>query len=577
MIRPIQTARGWLTAIIPLVAATLSCGQLQLIAVTPVPDGQSTPTVEPTSTPTQAATPDIQASPIPLPTALPTPTVIPTPTPSYPWTTGEIRVYPGPLHYAGDVLTFEIGLENMRQLAGDASITLSIDNAAPRSVAWELAYSPLRANVLVLRWAWDTGTLTGLHQITVSIPNEVNTAPEILTTHVNILPASSRPVQERNARWRTLRTGCCLLSYLTGTAAARDILSIARQTDEDIAAIEKRAGFPVSGKPVPITLIDNVWGNGAYASAELVLTYVDRSYIDLDLNSVTRHEVAHWLMRPLEHETPTLLQEGVAVYLAGGHYKTEPIAERASALIASDLYIPLGDLTDNFRSHQHESAYIEAAGLVAYLTETYGWDQFLALYSAKDIGLTDSAWLNIAMQNTFGKSLRQIEQGYRTWLRAHPPGNQVDDLKLTIGVFDAIRQYQDLYAPYQESLPTAQKAIDAGSTAEFIREPTTPENIALEAMLIEVERALRENRYADGEDLLSAVNAALDTGDFTQPPTLDFYQIARLVADQGYEAQQISIADTQATVRAIKRWPHIDVLNLIHTPDGWQIAPNPEP
>jgi hypothetical protein len=482
-------------------------------------------------------------------------------------------VYPGPLHYAGDVLSIEVIIENMDRLPDATAATLSIDDRPPLPIVPFVAYSPLRENALDFRWAWDTTDQAGLHSLTITVPIDKQGTTQKLDTHIEILPAEEHPKQEQGAVWVERILPCCRVDYITHTAAARDINKLSDRITNSVATLERKIEFPMSGKPIPIVLIDNMWGNGAFTSSDVVISYVDRDYVSINIDNIIRHEGAHYAMRPLEHQTPLILMEGVAVYAADGHYKPEPIPERASALLVLDRYVPLTELTEDFYSHQHEAAYIEAAGLVSYLTETYGWAKFLNLYSTEDLESTGADWLDQALDLTYGKRLSEVEVDYKAWLQQHPPGEQVEDLRLTIDLLDTVRQYEALYAPYEESLPSVEEAKREGATAEFIREPSAPENVALEALLAQAGRDLEDGSYASCEAIIKAVSATLTNQDFTQPPVSDYLAIAREVASQGYEAQRIDILGNQATVRAIRTWPRLETLTLFFDGTTWRLKP----
>ncbi len=554
----------------PLILAALACGPLA-VAPTSTPVGSSA-----AGLPALTATPTVllpSVEPITLPPPQPTPTPIPTPTPPYPWLDGEVRVYPGPLHYAGDRLTVEVVVQNIDRLPSDQHAVLAVDGQ-PLPVEPMVVHSPLRDDVLVFRWAWDTTDQAGRHRLRVTLPLNLRGEALALDFAVQILPADQRPRQERNARWTQERIpGCCVLNTISETAAHRDVDLIARQAQQAMADVESRLGFRIAGKPVPITLIDNVWGNGGYAANEVVLTYVDRSYVVPDLATTLRHELTHWAMRSRGGNAPAILSEGLAVVVAGGHYRPAPIGERAAALLDLGWYIPLADLADNFWQHQHEIAYLEAAGLVYYLIQTYDMRTFLRMYSTEQPALTGAAWLDAALQDTYNLTLDEVEARYRTWLAAHPAGGQREDVRLTVYLYDTIRRYQDLYAPYQEALPSAEEARAAGQVAEFLREPSEAENIALETMLIAAQRALAGGQYAQAEALVNAVNATLDDGNFTRELVSDYLAIVHAVSDAGYEAQQVQIVDQQAQVVAIRDWPRLETLTLTFDGKAWHITP----
>ena len=554
--------------LVALLSATLACGSL-ITPLTPTPTlspGSLFQLVTPTPPPTATAT----VAPPPLPTPLPTATPLPTPTPETPWLQGEVRAYPGPLHYEGDILSLEVPIHNIDDLPNGRTPLVAIDDGEPFEAVAFPVYSPLRVSVLAFPDVWDTTGQQGLHKLTLFIPLTDEGESEELITYIEVLPADQRPLQEQEARWEQRALPCCDLYYLSGTAAGRDIGQIAGVVAENVAAVNAHPGLR-NPQRIPIMLIDTIWGNGAYAGDALVISYVDRPYHGLDLGTVIRHEATHWATRSPSTGAPTLLVEGIAVYVAGGHYRPEPIPERAAALLALDAYVPLTDLANDFRRYQHEAAYLEAGGLTAYLVERYGWSRYLAFYRTPGLRSSGAEWLDQAMRRHFQTGLEEIERDFIAWLEEQPSEDQVDSVRLTIALHETIRRYQALYAPYQERLPGLDQALEENRTAEFIREPTAPENIALETLLISAHQAHQEGRYTTCEALLEAINATLDDGDFTRPPISDYMAIVTLLAGQGYEVQRIEIAGQRATVAAIREWPQVENLSLSWSDGGWRL------
>src|SRR5690606_1582116 len=210
--------------------------------------------------------------------------------------------------------------------------------------------------------------------------------------------------------------------------------------------------------------------------------------------------------------------------------------------------------------------YLEAAGLVAYLVETYGLEDFLRAYGMEGIdAASDGEWLDAVFRRVYRAGLAQIEREYRAWLVQRVPGAQTTDLELTGPLFDTIRQYQALYAQYQEALPTAQEAIAAGQVAEFMREPSSKYNVALEAIFISAHEALHEGRYQEAEWLLLAAQATLADGDFTREPIAEYLRIIDRIGELGYEAQRITlVGDGAALVEAIQLWPQLRTLHMVY-------------
>ncbi len=534
-------------------------------------DGEPVPTL--TLTPT--LTPSPTSAPIVLPTPLATSTLAQSPTPTYTWFTGEVRVFPGPRHYDGDLLSVEVAISNPGEVPANPSATLSVDNT-PVDVKPFVAYSPLRSDVLVFRWAWDSTGQGGAHQFAVHL-DPINGAPaQDVAFRVAILPAKERPKQEKDARWVSRPVGCCVLNYVTNTAADRDIDTIAAEARQAAADVQSTLHVSMGSEQMPVTLLANMWGNGGYTSTEVVVSYLDRAYTTPNFSVLLRHEMTHWAMRNrLSPGTPALLSEGLAVYVAGGHYKIDPIPERAAALLALGDYVPLATMADDFWSQQHEIAYVESAGLVSYLIETYGLDTFLKLYTSEGLqGPGGSAWFDEALRRATGRGLEHTEADYKAWLASKDPGDQVQDLQLTIDLYNTIRRYEDVYAPYQESLPSSAEARSAGQVAEFMRGPTEVYNVALEAMFVSVQHALLARQYPRAQALLAAVNATLADGNFTRDIVATYIDIITTLSDSGYEAQTVDIQGEQAVVTAIRRsdWPLLRTLTLTFDGTNWVLS-----
>jgi len=558
-----------------LAVASLACGSL-LAAPTPTPTPDTlielpiTPTLLPTTTPG----PEITTATV-APTLLPSPTIPLTPTPDYPWSAGDVRVFPGPDHYVGDDLTIEIAAYNLDQLSEPIEVPLYLNDDLLSDEPF-IARSPLRADTLVYRWVWDTSQLEpGQYRLTAYLPDTPQGDEQKIRIYINLGPEDKRPEQEEGAVWVQRNTpSCCLLNVITNTAAYRDLDHVSVTTEDAVAHIEEMLGSPVEDRPIPITMIDNVWGNGGYLKDEIVTTYIDRAYVSPDTSILLRHEIAHWAMRAYSgNNTPALLSEGIAVYLAGGHYKPEDIPVRAAVLAEMGIDLPLDELADTFWSVQHEAAYIEAGGFVTFLINTYGIDRFLRLYGVESRGNTPSAWLDDALNQTYGLSIQRVDRAYHLWLDSQTVTDaDREDVRLSMALMDTTRRYQDLYAEYQESLPTAAEAIEAGQTAEFMREPRTPYNITLETMLLAAHRALSAGDTSRATALIEAVSATLSDTDFSRELVADYLAIVEAVDAEGMEAQEIVINGDTATVTAAGPVPELHSLSAAYGDDGWEIV-----
>ncbi len=81
----------------------------------------------------------------------------------------------------------------------------------------------------------------------------------------------------------------------------------------------------------------------------MAISYPDRAYSPVDMGSLLRHELTHRLDSAIGcDEAPALLREGLAVVLAGGHYREEPIICKASTLLSNGYMIPVSRLLSDF-------------------------------------------------------------------------------------------------------------------------------------------------------------------------------------------------------------------------------------
>ncbi|MGF1505924.1 MAG: peptidase MA family metallohydrolase [Anaerolineae bacterium] len=518
--------------------------------------------------PDQVVAPDATATAAPPTVTLlpPTPTATPEPTPGA--TTppamppaleearvvGPVQVFPGPVHYAGDVLSFEAPLGSVDAFPREEDVLVAIDGGPLEPVqAWVWNHVLLGPRLLTEPF-WNTSGEPGTYLVTLSVPINAAGDRQEPTFDVVVLPEAARPLQEQAAEWIIRRTDCCELRYLAGTAAARDIEILSERADQAALYVEDRLGYTVENLPIPIALIDNMWGNGGYAIADgLVVSYIDRDYTgkhDLEtFEMLMQHEAVHWATRDLSNETPTMLVEGIAVYITEGHYKPEPIPERTAALVETGLYVPLADLTDNFRAHQHEIAYVQAAGLVAYLTEAYGWDAFLEMYQIDDTDLRNSEWLDNAFRRAYGVGLEQVETDFLAWLAELDTGDQPLDMILTINHFELLRRYQRVRTPYQY-FPPISEAIEQGITTPFIRQTAVPEDVAIEAMLVQAAEALHDGDYDTTLFLHKQIDAAIERSDFVLFPARAYLAAAESLTQSGYVVQRIVVSEgeTRAVV-----------------------------
>lgn len=579
--------RKWLPL---LLVATLACSVLLPAPPTPTPAAPTALAALPSPTPAPTLTLAVQPTLALAPTAAPAATR-PAPTLAAPHTlrgeyrlTAEsVRFHPDPRLYSGDVVSIEVLAHDAPRNWDGAPVRLYLDSRAGQPLA-TANFRPFGLGgrlQATFTWVWDTTGREGPQTLVVVVApasaGEGDPPPEQeLAITVTLLPAAERLDPEPAARWAQAESACCIFHYLTGTAAARDLDLIRAQADAAFAHVAQVLGVPQQQKVV-FNLVSRLLGHGGFASSEISLSYLDRNPAVTELFSIFAHESTHILDRHLSQSRPTMMTEGLAVYVAGGHFKPEPLLERAAAAVALKQYIPLAVLANRFYPAQHEIGYLQAGAFIQYLVDRDGWDRFVEMYASFQPAPSDAAILDAGLRAHYGLTLDEMETewlGYLAGLR--PTAAEIEDLRLTVAFFDTLRRYQYLKDPsayfLAAWLPDARSARQRGLVADFLRHPRAPDNIALEVMLVGAGRALHAADYGRASDLLAAVNAALDTGDLLAVPlAADHLRLVSELLLAGYEAQAISLDGRSAEVAAIREWPRLDRLTLVRAAGGWQL------
>jgi hypothetical protein len=451
----------------------------------------------------------------PFPTSPPILTPAPTATP-IPQAKNEfsVRLHPdGPL-YVGDQVSIEVispddvNLEekNVRvQVSGDSPNNLGSSGFEGYGIGGRMQAT--------FNWVWDTTYLeSGYYQIEFAVQPDGQTWKET----VNLLPAVKVPGPEPQARWETIDLACCEIHFITGTEFARDLPELLDLIEQQAADAVQRMGIDFNER-IPITILPRVLGHGGFASSEIYVSYIENNYAGNDLSQVLHHEMIHILDGRLGGEVrPPLLVEGLAVYLSDGHFKKEPLLQRAAALLDLGWYLPLTQLVDSFYTSQHEIGYLEGGALVQFMVTRYGWQAFNDFY--RDIhphpSGEQSQALDQALQNHFGLTLEQLEGRFKTVLfRQHTNPDMHDDLFLTVAYYEAVRRYQQMLDPsayfLTAWLPAGDQMRQRGIVADYLRRPSTSDNRAIEELLVAVDKQLRAGNYIEAEKALLMVNDKL--------------------------------------------------------------------
>lgn len=542
-----------------ILSMTLSVSMISCAAempATPSPTGEVSPSPGPTKEPTRP------------PAAAPEPS--PTPDLESPFALervgDQVQAYPGPRHYEGDVLSFEVPVEGFRE-PPEVDVSLTLDSGTPMEVPGQWTF-----NRLIIPLALDTSGLEGKHEVRIQAPGE----PGMDVAYAfEVLPADQRPQQEMDAAWESIEISCCTIHYITNTAAARDVETIAdhaQQAAEDFAQV---TGVEVEGQ-LDVYIMDRMWGNGAFAGGdELLMAYTDRYYGpsqgSAGLETIFRHEFTHATGVDSSEAGFFPFNEGLAVYIAGGHYKPEPIPERGAAMLELGYEAAL----DMFPS-QHEVAYLHGATIMAYIVEEFGWEALREFgRNAAGDPFYDPAQRDQILQDAFGVSGETFNADYLAWLGSHEPGEQFDDLRLTIELQDLRREYQTEYAP--PPLAIFGRSEETYARPEFlpllIREANAPANVAVELMIANAQVAIVHGDYTNAESLIESIRGVLESGEFASPLAYEYASIVVALNEDGYEALSLDLQAEEATIQVTRAAPSVETVTLQKILGEWQLSP----
>jgi hypothetical protein len=402
----------------------------------------------------------------------------------------------GPL-YVGDKVSFEVLAPAAFQAAGEVAEVHFQDR-----LLGESGFQPFGIGgriEAVLPWVWDThGLPVAAYLLTFRVLPQGTT----WTESYRLLPASQVPPPEPAAHWTSTSTVCCTIYTITGTAANRDLRTLGALADEQSAEVAAQFHTHLPA-PIPLTFLPRVLGHGGFTSDGVYVSYVDGNYMDGDMGIILHHEFVHFYDGLLGGEfRPSILQEGLAVYLSGGHFKPEPIPARAAALLQLGWYIPLRTLADTFYTQQHEIGYVEAAGLVDYLVATYGWEAFNGFYRAvpSPAGSSPSEAMDRSLRQQLGISFDEMEAGYRAFLKKQTVPEPVrTDLQMSVRFYTAADAYQQKLDPsayfMNAWLPEGTAMRSNQIVADLLRHPQAWDNRLVEALLLHGQDELSIGNY----------------------------------------------------------------------------------
>jgi hypothetical protein len=470
-------------------------------AIPPSPASTKTPTFTNTPESTWAITPTFTPDTSPLPSS----------------ESFTVYYHPDDRLYVGDLVSFEVisppGID-----VKDANLHVQVDPPSGPTLD-PVNFNPWGIqgrDQATLLWVWDAHDEDpGMHTLVFSIqPDELS-----WTEQVTLLPSTDMPQVQVDASWATTQTACCTVFYITNTASERDLSTLTSLIDEQaMYSIEEMdSDFT---QPITVTILPRLLGHGGFASSDISVSYLDRNYAANSLALVVHHEMIHTLDGQLGGDfRPNIFVEGLAVYMAGGHYKPEPLMPRAATLLDGylDRYITLKTLANDFYSAQHEIGYLEAASLIEYMIRTYGWEEFSTFY--RDIHITQgesqSDAIDAALQAHFSVSFSQLEQDFLSTLKQESVSPAwVDDVHGTVAYFDTLRRYQQLLDPsayFRTAWLLDNKAMrERNIVADYLRHPNTPQNLALETLFITASHEMETKHFTTAFQTLDVINSLLD-------------------------------------------------------------------
>ena len=511
----------------------------------------------------------------------------------------QVRFHPDDVLVIGDLVSIEViptpGLDLTQY-----KVQVAVQGGAVIGETDFTSFGIAGRQQATLTWVWDTrGLEAGDYQLQFTLnPGGVSWTETVSLFLPDILPA-----QLKQAHWAQASNDCCLVHYVTGTAAERDLDVLLDDIDLQAQDVVARFGIEFS-EPITITLMSRLLGHGGFATNEIHVSYLDRDYSSGFPEMVIHHEMVHILDARLGGDfRPSLFIEGLAVYLTGGHFKPEPLMPRAAALLDSwgtprqpglGWYISLELLADDFYAGQHEIGYLQAAALVEYMVDTYGWDAFMDFYRNIEPD-TDgqTAAIDSALKKHFNISFVDLERDFKAALQLLPADPALAmDVRLTVQFYDTVRHYQQSLDPSAYFLTAwlvdTVKMRQEGIVSDYLRHPDKLINLTLETMLAAAGEDIHRGQYRSTEILITAVNAVLSAQESGWPDPFaasliatDYYQITELVIENPdwvdapdetkIDPQRIWIDDSLATVWLTAGDAQILEVNLGQDESGtWQ-------
>lgn len=422
----------------------------------------------------------------------------------------RVEFFPVAPYHVGDLISVRVSYNGA---ANSDNLKIKLELAdQPGKLDLETAFFNQQATFY---WVLDTADFQpGFVTFTFEIPG----AHISWQQGINLLPNP----ENRNHQWVTEQTDCCTIYYLTGTDAEEDLTiikqTLAEQTQKAWSHFSNLEGVnqTKARDPLTLVLVPLVVGHGGFATDKAVLTYSNTNWAGTNFEILSHHEIIHVIDRQLnEGPRPSLLAEGLAVYLSGGHYQEGDPMARAAALLSLGWYDPIVDIVDNFYDAQHEIGYMEAAALVAYMVERWGWEAYIDFYFNLPEGRQESQIISAGLNEKFGVNLAELEADFIAALqRLEPDEAVIADVHLTIGIYDMLRRYQSLVIPSAHFRtawwPPIDQVLENGIVGDYAYREKSPLNIIVESIFLEIHANHEAKIYPAVKEKLSEIEVILE-------------------------------------------------------------------
>jgi hypothetical protein len=542
---------------------------------------------EPTEAPAPVAVAESpEPSPSPFPSATPslTPQVVPTlavsPTPETAYT---VQFHPDGDLIVGDLVSLEV-IPPLSVDLEDQQVKVQVDPPnGPTFGPVEFSQFGIGGRLQVtLQWVWDTHSeAPGVHTLEISVLPD----GPVWSTAVILSSQEDFSFPEPAGKWASAKIDCCVVHYITGTAAERDLGDLLAAAEEQAVSSRDQLGANFK-QPIPVVFLPRLLGHGGFAGNEIYISYLDRNSVGNHPDLVLHHEMVHLLDGRLGGDLrPSILVEGLAVYLTGGHFKREPLLTRAASLLELGWYIPLQQLTDDFYFSQHEIGYLQAGALVEYMVNTWGFDAFSEFYRRihPHPSGSQAQAIDVALEEHFGLNYAQLEERFLAALARYPLNpDLLADVDLTVRFFDTLRRYQQILDPsayfLSAWLPGFEEMRERDLVADYLRSPQEVENIALEALLLTTHERLRAGKLSESTRTLNVLTTVLNAWEANDPKPFsshplaeDYLAIVNLLLKENLVAQDILLLPDRAIVLASAGEAGLITLELLRGEDDWVI------